>query len=212
MKIIKHGNVGFALRSNPTYACYACSSMEFIMVNFEDIKKLADKNTFIGFIFGIAIGMAIAWIVIQFLYDKNEKSYTNAKEILTHQIKDLQAEKNKLDETKSNLEKNLATCQTEKTGLTNSIQQSYVTREEFNRCIQANSQIMEQNKRFNSKQVNDCLNNRQKWQRDLDIINEELRTGETSFGLIKLLTEQQISDRRLQQQQLWDSLKNTNCN
>lgn len=184
------------------------------MLNHDEASKLAKKEIIVGFFLGCALSIPSTWLVRDAVYKDN-------KEIISNQIIDLKKEKDKLDSRKSELEKELATCQAKHETLISSVRQDYVTREEFNRCTQALSQSSGENKRIrneNSKLSSQsqirtlCLQRQQHLQKQLDDIREELRSGisSRSFSISKL-TEQQILARQEQQQQLVDQLNKLNC-
>nr|WP_314486465.1 hypothetical protein [uncultured Kingella sp.] len=179
-------------------------------ISHDEAAKWSKKETLTG----IIIGATIAWFIIDYFHKENKESYIR-------QISDLKEEKNKLDAEKSTSETNLATCKTEKISLENSIKQNYVSREEFNRCTQSNSQLADENQKIKDENIrfsaqvqnkSACLKRQQYLQNQLDNIREELRSGisSRSFSISKL-TEQQILARQEQQQQLVDQLNKLNC-
>ena len=184
------------------------------MINHDEASKWAKKETIIGILLGLVMGVPATWHIRDSLYKDN-------KENLLRQITDLKEEKNNLDSKKSGLEKELATCQTDHKNLINSIRQDYVTREKFNRCMQANSQFLDENKRIKSENSSllsqsqirtSCLQRQQHLQKQLDVIRDELRSETPRNSLLySKLTEQQILTRREQQQQLVDQLNKLNC-
>lgn len=182
-------------------------------ISHDEAAKWSKKETFTGIVIGIIIGAMAAWFVFDYAHGENKESYIR-------QIDDLKEEKNKLDAEKSTSEKDFVICQTEKTNLENSIKQNYVSREEFNRCIQNNTQFANTNQRIKDENErllshlqskNSCLERQKHLQQQLDDIREELKSGWSKGNLISRLTDQQIHARREQQQQLVEQLNKINC-
>ncbi|MDO4908140.1 hypothetical protein [Neisseria sp.] len=182
-------------------------------ISHDEATKWSRKETFTGIVIGFVMGAIAAWFIIDYSHKENKESYIR-------QINDLKDEKNKLYTEKSTSEKNFAICQTEKTNLENSINQNYVSREEFNRCMQNNTQfantnqrIKDENERLSShlQSKDSCFKEREHLQQQLDDIREELKSGWSKGNLISRLTDQQIHERREQQQQLVEQLNKMNC-
>ncbi len=182
-------------------------------ISHDEAAKWSRKETLTGIIIGLGIGGALTWFAIDYFHKENKESYTR-------QINELKEERNKLDAEKSTSEKNFAICQTEKTNLENSINQNYVSREEFNRCIHNSTQAANTNQRMineNSKlssiveNKNSCLQMQQHLQKQLDNIREELKSKSSGGWHYYQLTEQDIQIRQEQQKQLVDQLNKINC-
>lgn len=190
-------------------------------ISHDEASKWSKKETFTGILIGLILGVILTYYVLNFWNKESKDAYTESKELYIRQIADLKEERNKLNVDKSISETNLAICKTEKINLENSIKQNYVTKEEFNRCIQRNSQFADINQRIThdniklSSQVQNkasCLQRQQHLQTQLDTIRKELRS-KSSMDLVHYkLTEQDIYIRQEQEKQLVDQLnKIDNC-
>ena len=182
-------------------------------ISHEEASKWAKKEIFVGVMLGLFLGIPGTWLVREGLYQDN-------KEILNKQITDLKEEKSKLEEEKSTLRESLATWETQKTGLENSIQKDYVRKEELNRCLQDYAQKSDQNQKINdqniklSSQLQDktaCLQRQQHLQQQLDNIREELKSGFAKGLVLHGLTEPERNERQIQQEQLVEQLNKINC-
>lgn len=179
-------------------------------ISHEEASKWATKETIVGVMLGLFLGIPGTWLVREGLYQDN-------KEILNKQITDLKEEKSKLEEEKSTLRESLATCEAQKTGLENSIQKDYVRKEELNRCLQDYAQKSDQNQRINDQNIKlssqlqnktACLQRQWHLQQQLDNIREELKSG---FAKGFRLAEPERNERQIQQEQLVEQLNKINC-
>lgn len=178
------------------------------MINFETIKNVVtDRPTLIAFLLGAVVGVSVAFYLIKFTDEKNEKSYDRDKGILTNQITRLENEITRLEKEKTEFHQEITTCQNEKNNLVISIQQDYAEK-------------LNQNQRINVEKINllsqlqnktACLQRQQQLQERLNDINKEIQSGVPIGFSPRLLSEQERNERKVEREQLVEQLKQINC-
>nr|WP_314053254.1 hypothetical protein [uncultured Neisseria sp.] len=164
-------------------------------ISHEEASKWATKETIVGVMLGLFIGVPGTWAIRDGLYQDNK-------------------------EDKRELQSKLDTCQERKIGLANSIQNDYVRKEELNRCQQDYAQKSDQNQRIKDENIKllsqlqnktACLQRQQQLQKQLNDINKEIQSGVPIGFSPRLLSEQERNERKVEREQLVEQLKQINC-
>ena len=164
-------------------------------ISHEEASKWATKETIVGVMLGLFIGVPGTWAIRDGLYQDNK-------------------------EDKRELQSKLDTCQERKIGLANSIQNDYVRKEELNRCQQDYAQKSDQNQRIKDENIKllsqlqnktACLQRQQQLQKQLNDINKEIQSGVPIGFSSRLLSEQERNERKVEREQLVEQLKQINC-